>query len=246
MSENELKTGALEVIALRKAFTSDFVAVRDVSFNAKPSEFVTLLGPSGSGKTTILRMIAGLEMPTNGHIILDEVDITDAPATLRPIVMVFQNYALFPHMTVYDNIAYGLKIAHIDKVAIALSVNDALALMDLSAHKTKKPHELSGGEQQRVALARALVTKPKVLLFDEPLSNLDAKLRAKMRIEILKLCNLLKITALYVTHDQDEAFAMSDKIVVINAGKVEQIGTPCEIHDAPSTEFVADFIDKRL
>ncbi|HEV8353214.1 MAG TPA: ABC transporter ATP-binding protein, partial [bacterium] len=207
-----------------------------------PGRLVTLLGPSGCGKTTTLRMIAGLEHPTSGRVWIGGEDVTPLPASNRSVTMVFQSYALFPHLTVFENVAYGLRIARLRSADIAAQVADVLTLVGLPHVGPRYPAQLSGGQQQRVALARALVMKPKVLLFDEPLSNLDAKLRKRVRAEIRELQRRLGITSIYVTHDQAEALALSDVIVVMNQGHVEQIGTPSDLYQRPATRFVADFI----
>ena len=217
-------------------------AVDDIDLETQPGEFLTLLGPSGCGKTTTLRMVAGFETPTSGQILLDGADMTRLTPDKRPMAMVFQSYALFPHLSVFDNVAYGLKLKKMSKDAIGEAVESALTSMDLVKLAHRAPNQLSGGQQQRVALARAMVMRPKVLLFDEPLSNLDAKLRVQMRTEIRSLQQRMGITALYVTHDQDEAMALSDRIVVMNKGRIEQVGTPDEIYRRPATVFVADFI----
>jgi iron(III) transport system ATP-binding protein len=219
-------------------------AVDNVSLTIASGEFLTLLGPSGCGKTTTLRLIAGFEMPTKGRILLDNRDISNQPPNKRDMAMVFQSYALFPHMTVFSNIAYGLQTARMKKDQVQRKVDDVLKLMGLAGLGTRRPNELSGGQQQRVALARSLVMEPSVLLFDEPLSNLDAKLRVQMRSEIRRLQRRLGITSVYVTHDQVEAMSMSDRIVVMNDGQIEQIGTPQEIYRYPRTRFVADFIGR--
>jgi iron(III) transport system ATP-binding protein len=219
-------------------------AVENVSLSIQQGEFLTLLGPSGCGKTTTLRLIAGFESPTAGRILLDDHDISHQPANKRDMAMVFQSYALFPHMSVFDNVAYGLESHHVSTSNIKTRVASALALMNLSELAARRPNQLSGGQQQRVALARALVIEPRVLLFDEPLSNLDAKLRVQMRSEIRALQRRLNITSVYVTHDQVEAMAMSDRIVVMNSGRVEQIGTPETIYRHPISRFVADFIGR--
>ncbi len=224
--------------------SGEFVAVSDVSLNVEKGEFLTLLGPSGCGKTTTLRLVAGFESPTVGAIILDGKNITNQPPNKRDMAMVFQSYALFPHMSVFDNVAYGLQIKRLSKQVIRQKVNDTLGLMGLGSLAVRRPNQLSGGQQQRVALARALVMEPRVLLFDEPLSNLDAKLRVQMRTEIHRIQRNLNITSLYVTHDQDEAMALSDRIVVMNLGKIEQMGKPEEIYRFPATRFVADFIGR--
>ena len=219
-------------------------AVDQVSLYVQPGEFLTLLGPSGCGKTTTLRMVAGFERPDRGRIYIGEEDVTDLMANQRNIGFVFQNYALFPHLSVFENVAYGLKVKGASKIEIEKSVGDVLALVGLKGYDRQFPHQLSGGEQQRVALARAVVIQPRVLLFDEPLSNLDAKLRVYMRGEIRQLQKALSITAVYVTHDQEEAMAISDHIAVMNEGKIVQIGTAEELYLRPESSFVAQFIGK--
>ena len=218
------------------------VAVDNISLEIGSGKMVTLLGPSGCGKTTTLRMIAGFEQPTSGRIFLEDEDVTNQPPDKRNSAMVFQNYAIFPHLTVAGNVGFGLELKRLSKAEIAQKVDAILDLVGLSGMGKRMPDQLSGGQQQRVALARAIVNEPKLLLFDEPLSNLDAKLREQMRLEIRRIQQHLGITAIYVTHDQSEAMAISDKIVVMNSGKIEQIGTPQEIYNHPRTEFVADFI----
>ncbi len=232
---------SIRTVELTKVF-GDVVAVDHVSLEIKHGEFFTLLGPSGCGKTTFLRTIAGLEMADEGRIYFDDQDITDLPAHLRGTGMVFQNYALWPHMNVFDNIAYGLKIRKVPKSEIEKKVKEVLKLVKLEGLEKRTPHQLSGGQQQRVALARALVINPRVLLFDEPLSNLDAKLRIEMRAELKRIQRDLGITAIYVTHDQEEAMSISDRIAVMNRGRVMQVGTPKEIYRNPRNEFVARFI----
>jgi len=219
-------------------------AVRDVNLEIQKGELVTLLGPSGCGKTTTLRMIAGFEFPTLGNIILDGVEINSLPPHKRDMSMVFQSYAIFPHLTVFENIAYGLNVQKLDKKVIKERVDGVLDLVHLEGLGSRPPGQLSGGQQQRVALARALVMEPKVLLMDEPLSNLDAKLREEMRTEIRRIQKRLNITSVYVTHDQIEAMTLSDKIVVMNAGLIEQIGSPVEVYRTPNSRFVADFIGR--
>jgi iron(III) transport system ATP-binding protein len=227
--------------AVTKRFGST-LAVDAVSLTVEPGEFLTLLGPSGCGKTTTLRIVAGLEEPTAGRVWIDDEDVTDRPPHARDITMVFQSYALFPHLSVFENVAYGLRVLRRPGDEVRQRVTEALALAGIGDLGTRQPSALSGGQQQRVALARALVLQPKVLLFDEPLSNLDAKLRKRMRDEIRALQRRAGITALYVTHDQAEALAVSDRIAVMAHGRVEQLGAPAEIYRRPTTRFVADFI----
>ncbi len=219
-------------------------AVRDVSLTVQPGEFLTLLGPSGCGKTTTLRMIAGFERPDSGRVFIGEQDVTDLLANQRNIGFVFQNYALFPHLPVFENVAYGLRVKRMPEAEIARAVRDVLQMVGLGGYDRQFPHQLSGGEQQRVALARAIVIRPRVLLFDEPLSNLDAKLRVHMRREIQQLQKQLSITAVYVTHDQEEAMAISDRIVVMNQGVLMQEGTAEDLYRHPASEFVARFIGR--
>ena len=220
----------------------DFTAVNGISLTIHPGEFFTLLGPSGCGKTTLLRMIAGFNTVDGGEIRFDEQVINNLPAHKRDIGMVFQNYAIFPHLNVADNVAYGLKARHVPKNEIPPRVEEALKMVQIDQLKKRQPNELSGGQQQRVALARAFVIEPGVLLMDEPLSNLDAKLRVQMRTTIKKLQRRLGITTIYVTHDQEEALAISDRIAVMNQGNIMQIGTPEEIYRKPANPFVANFI----
>lgn len=220
----------------------EFMAVDNINLEVVPGEFLTFLGPSGCGKTTTLRMIAGFETPTAGQILMDGVDITRVPANERGLGFVFQNYALFPHMKIFDNVAYGLKIRGEKGEAAAKKVREALAMVGLTKAEHRYPNQLSGGEQQRVALARVLVLRPKLLLMDEPLSNLDAKLRLHMRTEIRRIQQEMQITCLYVTHDQKEALTMSDRIMVMNRGHIDQLGTPMQLYEDPATAFVADFI----
>ena len=220
----------------------DFYAVKDNSLVIKPGEFVTLLGPSGCGKTTTLRMIAGFESPDEGEIYLGDEAINALTPNKRDTAMVFQSYALLPRYNVFDNVAYGLKLRHVPKEEIRERVMKILDLVELTGMEGRMTNQLSGGQQQRVALARALVIEPSVLLFDEPLSNLDAKLRVTMRTEIRRIQQEVGITAIYVTHDQSEAMALSDRIIIMRSGVVEQIGSPQEIYYHPVHEFVADFI----
>ena len=220
----------------------DFYAVKDTSLTIEPGSFVTLLGPSGCGKTTTLRMIAGFESPDEGEIYLGDEAINALTPNKRDTAMVFQSYALLPHYNVFDNVAYGLKLRKISKEEIRERVLKILDLVELTGMESRMTNQLSGGQQQRVALARALVIEPSVLLFDEPLSNLDAKLRVSMRTEIRRIQQEVGLTAIYVTHDQSEAMALSDSIIIMNGGVVEQMGTPQDIYDHPKNEFVADFI----
>ena len=223
-------------------------AVNGVNFTIKRGEHLTLLGPSGCGKTTTLRAIAGLESPTGGAILIDDRPIYSAalrinvPAERRGISMVFQSYAIWPHMTVFDNVAYGLRVRKRSKEDIEKKVDRALALVHMTQYAKRPSSDLSGGQQQRVALARAIAFDPEVILFDEPLSNLDAKLRVEMRVELRELQQHLGITSIYVTHDQEEALAISDRVVVMRNGEIEQLGTPDEIYNKPRTRFVADFV----
>lgn len=245
-----MKEAYLKIRNLTKEFLSEFqeekvIAVKDFNIEIHQGEFVTLLGPSGCGKTTTLRLIGGFENPTGGDIFLDDVRINDIPANKRDTCMVFQSYALFPHMNIYKNVAYGLELKKLSKREINERVEKILELVGLTGLGNRPVGQLSGGQQQRVALARAMVNEPKVLLFDEPLSNLDAKLRIRMRIFIRKIQQELNITSVYVTHDQEEAMTLSDRIVVMNQGEIEQVGTPEDIYAKPRTKFVADFIGKQ-
>ncbi len=224
--------------------TGIFRAVDNVSLSIEAGHFVTLLGPSGCGKTTILRMIAGFELPTSGEVLFGEQKVNDLPPNKRDSAMVFQSYALFPHYNVFDNVAYGLKNKKFSNDQIKEKVKNILELVGLEALEARNTNQLSGGQQQRVALARALVMEPGVLLFDEPLSNLDAKLRVYMRREIRKIQRRIGLTSIYVTHDQDEAMSLSDVIIVMNKGVVEQVGTPYDIYRRPCSRFVAEFIGK--
>ncbi len=219
-------------------------AVDDVSISIEKGQFVTLLGPSGCGKTTTLRLIAGFEFPTSGHIIVDNQRLEDVPPNRRDMAMVFQSYAIFPHLNVFENIAYGLNVQRRPQAEIKERAARVIELVELTGLENRAPNQLSGGQQQRVALARALVMEPKVLLMDEPLSNLDAKLREQMRTEIRRIQKQLGITSVYVTHDQIEAMTLSDRVVVMSQGKIEQIGPPSDVYRAPQTRFVADFIGR--
>jgi len=219
-------------------------AVDDANIDIRPNEFFALLGPSGCGKTTLLRMIAGFETPSEGQILIDGVDVSETPPNKRPVNMVFQSYAVFPHMSVSDNVGYGLRVDGTPKAEIASRVAEALEMVQLGHLGARMPDQLSGGQRQRVALARALVKRPKVLLLDEPLSALDAKLREQMQLELARLQHQVGITFIIVTHDQDEALSMADRIAVMNGGKVCQIATPEELYENPNSRFVADFIGK--
>lgn len=233
----------IELKHLTKRFEDDgFIAVDDFNLEIKRGEFVTFLGPSGCGKTTTLRMIAGFDMPSSGEILLNGEDITKIPANKRPINTVFQRYALFPHMNIFDNIAFGLKLKKLPKDEINRKVKHVLEMVDLEGFENRKVSTLSGGQQQRIAIARALVNEPEILLLDEPLGALDLKMRKEMQLELKSMHDRLGITFIYVTHDQEEALTMSDKIVVMSEGKTQQIGTPEDIYNEPTNAFVADFI----
>ena len=232
---------ALRFEQVTKKF-GEVIAVDEVSFEIASGELVTLLGPSGCGKTTTLRMIAGLELATAGQIYIGARNVTGLPATARDVAMVFQSYALFPHMTVSENVAYGLTVSGTAKRDSRERAEAALELVGLAGYGDRLPSELSGGQQQRVAVARAVVLEPEVLLFDEPLSNLDAKLRRRVREEVRELQQKLGITTVYVTHDQEEALAVSDRIIVMNDAVIAQIGTPRQLYEEPASRFVADFI----
>ena len=233
----------IELRHISKVYSDNgFKAVDDFNLEVKRGEFVTFLGPSGCGKTTTLRMIAGFEMPTSGEILLNGEDISQLPANKRPINTVFQRYALFPHMNIYDNIAFGLKLKKLPKEEIRKKVKRVLDIVDLEGFENRKISTLSGGQQQRIAIARALVNEPEILMLDEPLGALDLKMRQEMQIELKHMHDELGITFIYVTHDQEEALTMSDKIVVLSEGKIQQIGTPEDIYNEPQNAFVADFI----
>lgn len=242
--ETSLSSNAAPVTfdKVSKVYGGSVRAVDNVSLHVNAGELVTLLGPSGCGKTTTLRMIAGLETATSGSIYIGDQNVTSLPATDRDVTMVFQSYALFPHMTVSENVAYGLKVSRVSKNEVRERTEDGLALVGLAGYGNRLPSELSGGQQQRVAVARALVLEPQVLLFDEPLSNLDAKLRRQVREDIRDIQTRLGLTVVYVTHDQEEALAVSDRIIVMNNAVIAQIGTPRELYELPASEFVADFI----
>jgi multiple sugar transport system ATP-binding protein len=232
----------VELKNIGKVYEGGVRAVDNANITVNDREFVVLVGPSGCGKTTTLRMVAGLEDITEGELLIDGKLVNDVPPKDRDIAMVFQNYALYPHMTVYDNMAFGLKIRKYPKAEIQQRVKEAAGILDIEELLERKPKALSGGQRQRVAVGRAIVRKPKVFLFDEPLSNLDAKLRVQMRAEISSLHNRLQATMIYVTHDQVEAMTMADKIVVMKNGVIQQIGSPLELYNNPSNRFVAGFI----
>jgi iron(III) transport system ATP-binding protein len=242
-----MKQDFVRLSGVTKVFGSgedEVVAVDSVDLEVREGELVTLLGPSGCGKTTTLRMIAGFEFPTSGDMFVDGERINDVPPNKRPTTMVFQNYALFPHLSVSDNIAYGLRINDVPRNEIRSRTEEAMRLVGLQRLGDRPPALLSGGQQQRVSLARSLVMEPKVLLLDEPLSNLDAKLRIATRLEIRRLQQRLGITSVYVTHDQEEAMVLSDRVVIMNAGRIQQIGSPAEIYSRPANRFVAGFIGR--
>ena len=220
----------------------DTPAVRGIDLNIPDKEFVVLVGPSGCGKSTTLRMIAGLEDISGGEILIGDEVVNDVPPKDRNIAMVFQNYALYPHMTVYENMSFGLRLKKVAKAEIAQRVENAARILDISELLERKPKQLSGGQRQRVAMGRAIVRDPMVFLFDEPLSNLDAKLRVQMRTEIKRVHRKVRTTTVYVTHDQVEAMTLADRVVVMNAGRIEQVGTPAEVYGVPATKFVAGFI----
>lgn len=228
---------------IQKTYPNGFKAIHGVDVDVKDGEFLVLVGPSGCGKSTLLRMIAGLESVTEGDLQIGGKRVNDIEPSKRDIAMVFQNYALYPHMTVYNNMAYGLKIMGLNKEEIDKRVKNAASILELTDDQlTRKPRELSGGQRQRVAMGRAIVRKPSVFLFDEPLSNLDAKLRVQMRVEIKRLQESLGITSVYVTHDQVEAMTLGHRLMVLNSGVVEQLGTPIELYERPASLFVAEFI----
>ncbi len=231
----------LKTVNLWKRF-GKVEAVKDVSFSIASGEYVVILGPSGCGKTTLLRLIAGLYEPDRGEIYIDGKLVNNVPPHKRGIALMFQNYALFPHMSVLDNILYGLIVRKVPKDEAIKRAKEVSKILNIEDLLNRYPHQLSGGQQQRVALARALVVEPKVLLLDEPLSNLDAKIRAKVRIELRRIQRDLNLTVLHVTHDQEEALALSDKVIIMNQGMIEQIGRPVDIYYRPATVFVADFI----
>lgn len=232
----------LEFKHLSRTFADGFTVVDDFNLSIKRGEFVTFLGPSGCGKTTTLRMLAGFDAPTGGEILLNGEDITRLPANERPINTVFQRYALFPHLNIFDNVAFGLKLKKLPKAEIIKKVKRALEMVDLEGFETRTIQTLSGGQQQRIAIARAIVNEPQILLLDEPLGALDLKMRKEMQLELKDMHEKLGITFIYVTHDQEEALTMSDKIVVMAEGKIQHVGTPEDIYNEPNNAFVADFI----
>ena len=242
MTEPARIPASIRLDAVSKSFDGVVPAVDGVSLTIEPGEFFSLLGPSGCGKTTTLRMIAGFEAPDAGRIHVAGRDITDVPVHHRDMGMVFQSYALFPHRSVVENVAFGLRMRAVPKAEIASRVRSALEQVALTGYEHRKPGQLSGGQQQRVALARAIVIRPSVLLCDEPLGALDRKLRQQMQFELKQLQKELGVTLVFVTHDQEEALAMSDRVAVMNAGRIEQVGTPGETYERPLTRFVADFI----
>jgi putative spermidine/putrescine transport system ATP-binding protein len=231
----------IRIRALTKRY-GDVVAVDEIDLDIAPGEFFTMLGPSGSGKTTTLRMIAGFEVPTEGTIELAGDDVSRLPPYDRPVNTVFQDYALFPHMTVRQNVEYGLRVKKVRRAARAERADEALAMVQLEGYGDRKPAQLSGGQRQRVALARAIVNRPKVLLLDEPLGALDLKLRQEMQIELKRIQQEVGITFVYVTHDQEEALTMSDRIAVFNSGRIEQVGPPAAVYEHPRSEFIAGFV----
>jgi spermidine/putrescine transport system ATP-binding protein len=233
--------GAVELVDLSKSF-GDMVAVDHIDLTIAPGEFFSLLGPSGCGKSTTLRLIAGFERPTSGRVLIDGVDMANTPPHQRPVNTVFQSYALFPHLDVGENVAFGLPYQNVSKAEAARRVSDSLEMVRLAGFERRKPHQLSGGQQQRVALARSLVLNPSVLLLDEPLGALDAKLRKALQVELKALQEEVGITFVYVTHDQDEALTMSDRLAVMSAGLIEQVGTPAEVYESPVSSYVADFL----
>ena len=233
--------GSITLEGVRKAFGSH-VVIPSADLEIEDGSFVVFVGPSGCGKTTLLRMIAGLEDVSGGRILIDGANVVDVPPAKRGLSMVFQSYALYPHMSVRGNIAFGLKMAGLPRAEISRKVEAAAATLNLADYLDRKPRELSGGQRQRVAIGRAIVREPKAFLFDEPLSNLDAALRVQMRQEVTRLQRQLATTAIYVTHDQVEAMTMADRIVVLNAGRIEQYGTPLDLYERPANLFVAGFI----
>lgn len=242
-----MKNEFLKLENLTKTFgtgNQTVTAANNINLSVREGELVTLLGPSGCGKTTTLRMIAGFQTPTSGHVYIDKAEMENIPPNKRPTAMVFQNYALFPHMSVRENISYGLQIRHLSKSEIKKRVDKTMESIGLQGLGERQPRELSGGQQQRVSLARAMILEPKVLLFDEPLSNLDAKLKVSTRLEIRRIQQSAGITSVYVTHDQEEAMTISDRIVVMKDGDIQQVASPVEIYSHPINRFVAGFIGK--
>lgn len=237
-----MSTPILELRNITKNFNTTEV-LKGIDLSVEAGEFITILGSSGCGKTTTLRIIAGLEEADEGSVFLNGEDVTDLEPNKRNVNTIFQNYALFPHMTVEANIGYGLRIKNIPKTEIKKRVQQVLELVQLEEYPKRKPSELSGGQRQRVAIARAIINNPKILLLDEPLGALDLQLRRQMQVELKRLQKQLNITFIYITHDQEEASSMSDRIAVMNAGTIEQFGTPIEIYESPKTEFVANFIE---
>ena len=248
MSETAAKSassggGSISIVGLRKVFEGGAVAVDGIDLDIAAGEFFSLLGPSGCGKTTTLRMLAGFEQPTSGKILIDGTDVAQTPPNKRPVNTVFQSYALFPHLDVWKNVEYGLRWRKdIPKTQRTKMVGDALELVQLSEYSKRRPNQMSGGQQQRVALARALVLQPSVLLLDEPLGALDAKLRHSLRAQLTGLQREVGITFVFVTHDQEEALEMSDRLAVMSGGKIMQLGAPRDIYQVPQSEFVADFL----
>jgi putative spermidine/putrescine transport system ATP-binding protein len=242
MNERPRAAADVRLQGVEKSFDGKTRAVDGIDLKVDPGEFFALLGPSGCGKTTTLRMIAGFEVPDAGRILIAGDDVTHTPAHRRDLGMIFQSYALFPHRTVAENVAFGLRMRGLDKAEIRTRVGQALRQVALEGYEDRRPAQLSGGQQQRVALARAVVIRPRVLLCDEPLAALDRKLRQSMQIELKQLQKELGVTTIFVTHDQEEAMTISDRIAVMNAGRIEQIGVPREVYDRPRTRFVADFI----
>ena len=236
-----MATSRVELIGVTKRFGST-TAVDDVSLEIDPGEFLFLLGPSGCGKTSTLRMIVGLEEPSDGVVKIDDQIVNEIPSYKRDVAMVFQNWALFPHKTVFENIEFGLRMRSVSKAERTRRVAEYLELVRLPGYERKMPSEMSGGEQQRVALARSLIVEPKVLLLDEPLSNLDLRLRQQMRVEISEIQEKLGLTTIFVTHDQTEALTMGDRIALMQDGRIEQVGSPIELYEAPKTEFAAQFV----
>ncbi len=241
MADPKARGGAVRLVGLTKSF-DDAQAVRGIDLDVHAGEFFSLLGPSGCGKTTTLRMIAGFEPPTSGQILLDGDDLVEVPAHKRPVNTVFQSYALFPFLDVWDNVAFGLRYQHVDKAEGRRRVGEMLDLVQMAEHAHRRPGQLSGGQQQRVALARALVLKPRVLLLDEPLGALDAKLRKHLQLELKSIQQEVGVTFVYVTHDQEEALTMSDRLAVMRDGRIEQLGAPEAVYAAPDTAYVAGFL----